>query len=57
MKSILNRVKNEGVVTHFGSDLDQILTLEALRRAAGADEIKVDRAPAGKPVASRIMLT
>lgn len=47
------RIKNEGVVTHFGSDLDQIIALEALRRAIGA-EFSVDRAPAGKPVAGRV---
>ncbi len=51
---IISRIEKQGVVTHYGTDLDQILTLEALRRAAGVEEITVDRAPAGKPVPGRI---
>lgn len=54
MKNIIERIKAEGVVTHFGSDLDQIFSTEALRRAAGVSEIKIDRAPAGQPVTGRV---
>lgn len=54
LATILERIKREGVVTHFGSDLDQVVTLEALRRAAGLEEIKVDRAPAGQPAPGRV---
>lgn len=49
-----NRLAEEGVVTHFGDDLDNRFTVEALRRHFGLPEIKVDRTPAGKPVSGRI---
>jgi len=54
METVLKRIVNEGVVTHYGTDLDQVIALEALRRATGAKEIKIDRAPAGKPAVGRV---
>lgn len=49
-----DRLEKEGVVTHFGDDLDNRLSIEALRRHFGLKEIRVDRTPAGKPVPGRI---
>jgi len=49
-----SRLPYEGVVTHFGDDLDNRFALEALRMYYGLSEIKVDRTAAGKPVSGRI---
>lgn len=54
MPPLLLRIVREGVVTHHGSDLDQVLAVEALRRAAQATRLKVDRTAAGCPVAGRV---
>lgn len=56
-EKILERVRSDpegAVVTHIGSDLDQVIALEALRREAGVDFLTADRTPAGTVVPGKI---
>lgn len=47
-QSIISRLKNDNrVVTHFGNDLDNTASIEALRRETGLD-LDVERVPAGQ---------
>lgn len=54
LNELERRLAREGVVTHFGDDLDNRFAVEALRRYFRLDELKVDRTPAGHPVPGRI---
>lgn len=47
------RISEEGIVTHFGDDLDNRFAVEALKRA-GFEIPKIDRTPAGQPASGRI---
>lgn len=54
LKELERRLVQEGIVTHFGDDLDNRFAAEALRINFHLDELKVDRTPAGQPISGRI---
>lgn len=52
-KYLQERISREGIVTHFGDDLDNRFAVEALKRA-GFEIPVIDRTPAGQPVPGRV---
>lgn len=53
-EKLVTRLVTEGVVTHFGPDLDSRMAVEALRRRFGLDKITVEYTAAGQPREGRI---
>ncbi|UZQ81837.1 hypothetical protein [Thermoanaerobacter sp. RKWS2] len=52
-KYLQKRISREGIVTHFGDDLDNRFAVEALKRA-GFEIPVIDRTPAGQPAPKRV---
>lgn len=52
-KYLQERISREGIVTHFGDDLDNRFAVEALKRA-GFEIPVIDRTPAGQPIPGRV---